>query len=418
VYRRGGWTGQPARRPLHPLKRTLKMAADMATASAPGKLVKLETAGGTVEAWIPAPLAPLALGHDTRERLERASRALSRLDALHAAVPDPQLLHDMALRREAVASLRLEGSRVSCHALALRDAGLASEVPAPELAGVDDERAALEHGLERLRVGFPLSVRLWRRLHALLLRSRPEDEPGELRWGWPAVSPPPGEPAPPPPEAVGECHGALERYLNGDVAPAPALVRAGLAYAQLEAIAPFAHGTGLLGRLLVALVLCADGVTSAPALPLSVVLGERDEARAVALRRARLAGEHGAWLDFFLEAVTAAAERGLDTGRRLLARLEADRQALGASGRGASSALAAHAYLSTHPIASLRQLERALGLTFPTVSKAVDRMLERAILAERTGFARNRVFVYEPWLTLLDEGMSSSSVRTPDRPIG
>src|SRR5690606_27048030 len=144
------------------------------------------------------------------------------------------------------------------------EADAAPGVPVDDVEEVSNYVAALKHGLRRLREDdFPLSLRLVREMHALLLRGGrgANRQPGEFRTGQVWVGGP--SPAlahfvPPPPEALPDALAALEQFLHAPPSQVPPLVKAALAQVQFETIHPFSDGNGRLGRLLIALVLCHE----------------------------------------------------------------------------------------------------------------------------------------------------------------
>jgi Fic family protein len=163
----------------------------------------------------------------------------------------------------------------------------------------------MTHGLDRLRSGFPLSLRLIREIHEILLsKGRGSGkQPGEFRQSqnWIGGSRP-GNAAfvPPPPELVIDCMGKLELFFHENRSDFPVLIRAGLAHVQFETIHPFLDGNGRLGRLLITFMFCEKGVLRDPILYLSLYFKANRSAYYDLLDRVRTRGEWEAWLDFFL----------------------------------------------------------------------------------------------------------------------
>ena len=181
-------------------------------------------------------------------------------------------------------------------------------MPLDDVVEVSNYVAALEHGLARLREGFPLSNRLIREIHGVLLsRGRGSGkDPGEFRrsQNWIGGSRP-GDAVfvPPPHQLVPECMAALERFLHAEGDGLPVLVRAGLAHVQFETIHPFLDGNGRVGRLLITLLLCHAGVLREPLLYLSLYFKQNRTAYYELLDRVRREGDWEAWLAFFLAGV-------------------------------------------------------------------------------------------------------------------
>jgi Fic family protein len=269
--------------------------------------------------------------------------------------------------------------------------------------------AALNHGIGRLRGGFPLSLRLIREIHAILLsHGRGSDkEPGEFRrsQNWIGGTRP-GNAAfvPPPPELVMECMGQLEKFLHEERADTPLLIKAGLAHVQFETIHPFLDGNGRLGRLLVTFLLHAGGALSEPILYLSLYLKRNRDAYYTLLNRVRETGDWEAWLEFFLTAVKETSEQAVLSARRLLTLLENDRRRIEALGRPAASVLRVFDFAQTSPLLGIASTVEKTELSFPTVASAVEHMERLGILEEITGRQRSRLFLYRQYVNILAEG--------------
>ena len=192
-----------------------------------GTYVQVSTAGEPFKAFVPAPLPPeppLALTAADHDLVERANRALGRLDGLTALLPNISLFLYAYVRKEAVVSSQIEGTQSSLADLLLYESDQVPGVPVEDAREVSDYIAALEHGLKRLRGGFPMSLRLLREIHGILLRSGrgSEKDPGEFRGSqvWIGGSRPGNARfVPPPADSVIECMGALEKFLHGDPVP-------------------------------------------------------------------------------------------------------------------------------------------------------------------------------------------------------
>jgi Fic family protein len=369
------------------------------------------TAGEQVRAFVPfalPPAPPLEMVGARLRLLERATLALGRLDSISALL-DPHLFLYAYVRREAVLSSQIEGTQSSLSDLLLFELNQAPGVPLADVVEVSNYIAALDHGMGRLREGFPLSNRLLREMHAALMsRGRGSNQlPGEFRrsQNWiGGTRPGNARFVPPPQQEVEPCMGALERFLHEEDSDLPVLLRAALVHVQFETIHPFLDGNGRLGRLLIALLLHHAGLLAQPLLYLSLYLKEHRPLYYDLLDRVRTVGDWEAWVDFFLEGVEQTANRAVQTARRLVDLFAADARRLGQSGRSAPNALRAHAALRQRPLLTLQDLCRDLGTTFPTASKAMQTLLDTGIASELTGQRRNRIFVYHDYLSILNEG--------------
>ncbi|MFZ5763871.1 MAG: Fic family protein [Thermodesulfobacteriota bacterium] len=368
--------------------------------------------GETVRAFIPQPLPPvppLDLSGDRHSLLERATLALGRLDSISLLLPDPQLFLYAYVRREAVLSSQIEGTQSSLSDLLLFELDESPGVPFDDVVEVSNYVGALEHGMARLREGFPLCNRLLREMHArLMARGRGSDKaPGKFRrsQNWlGGTRPGNAQFVPPPSQEVEPCMTELERFLHDEAGVMPVLLKAALAHVQFETIHPFLDGNGRLGRLLIALLLHEGGALAQPLLYLSLYFKQYRAHYYTLLDRVRSEGDWEAWVDFFLEGVEETANGAVQTAQRLVALFQQDTQRTQASGRTAANALRVLDALRRRPLCSLRQLCHDSGMTFPTATKAMLKLMELGIVRELTGQRRNRLFVYDGYLSILNEG--------------
>lgn len=233
-----------------------------------GTYITTSTAGESVRAFVPRPLPPdppIQLVDRDHDLIEKACRALGRLDGIATLLPDVSLFLYFYVRKEAVLSSQIEGAQSSFSDLLLHEEDLAPGVPIEDVLEVSNYVAALDHGLKRLREDhFPLSLRLIREMHKVLLtKGRGSDKtPGEFRrsQNWlGGTRPENARFVPPPPDRVAGCMDNLERFLHDEPRFTPVLIKAALAHVQFETIHPFLDGNGRLGRLLITLILCAEG---------------------------------------------------------------------------------------------------------------------------------------------------------------
>ncbi|HSP96887.1 MAG TPA: Fic family protein [Candidatus Dormibacteraeota bacterium] len=374
---------------------------------------EVATVGGEqVRAFVPDPLPPvppLAVDGALQRGLESAVLGLGRLDGVSSLLPDKSLFIYTYVRKEAVLSSQIEGTQSSLSDLLLFELDEAPGVPLDDVVEVSNYVAALDHGLARLRGDFPLSIRLIREIHGVLLsRGRGGGkDPGELRrsQNWIGGTRP-GNAAfvPPPPHLVPECMAALERFLHAEDDHLPVLLRAGLAHVQFETIHPFLDGNGRVGRLLITFLLCHAGVLHEPLLYLSLYFKQHRPEYYALLDQVRHTGDWEAWLAFFLEGVRQTADGAVAAAQRLAALFRDDRARIEPSGRRAGSALRVHESLKARPIVSMPEVCRRTGLSFPAASAAMDLLIECGIARELTGKRRNRLFAYDRYLAILNEG--------------
>ena len=378
-----------------------------------GSYEETSVGGERGRAFVPAPLPPvpsLVLDGSLQQKLESALLALGRLDGVATLLPDETLFLYTYVRKEAVLSSQIEGTQSSLSDLLLFELHEAPGAPLDDVVEVSSYVAALEHGLGRLKEDFPLCNRLIREINRVLLshgRGRDKD-PGEFRRSQNWIGGTRLDNAtfvPPPHTAVPDCMTALERFLNAREDGLPILIRAGLAHVQIETIHPFLDGNGRVGRLLIALLLCQAGVLRQPLLYLSLYFKQHRNTYYDLLNHVRRTGDWEAWLAFFLEGVRLTAEGAASTALRLARMFQNDRNRIERTGgRKAGSAIRVHDALKSRPILSLPAACRKTGLSFQAVSSAMELLAVHGIAREITGKRRGRLFVYDQYLSILDEG--------------
>jgi len=376
-----------------------------------GDYAQSSTTGETVRAFVPLPLPPvppLELGAFL-PLLDRANQALGRLDGLSTLLPDTELFLYLYVRKEAVLSSQIEGTQSSLSDLLLFENAGAPGVPMDDVREVSNYVAAMQHGLERLRDGFPLSLRLIREIHGILLRGGrgATRTPGEFRrsQNWIGGTRPGNATfVPPPPERLMECLDSFEKFLHDEDQKLPLLVQLGLIHVQFETIHPFLDGNGRLGRLLITLLLCAKGALREPLLYLSLYFKTHRGRYYELLQRVRTDGVWEEWLEFFLEGAEATAKQAADTAVELIRLFDTDRKRIQVLGRSALSALRVHEFMQKKPLINIGVAARALNLSIPTVSAALQRREELAIAKETTGKERDRIFAYTRYLEIVSAG--------------
>jgi Fic family protein len=198
--------------------------------------------------------------------------------------------------------------------------------------------------------------------------------------------------------------GSLELFLHSDSPDMPVLIKAGLAHVQFETIHPFLDGNGRLGRLLITFLRCAHNAIREPILYLSLYLKTHRAAYYELLERVRTKGEWAVWLDFFLTGLKETADQAAEAARRIVALFEEHQNKIEALGRPAASVLRVFQHMRRNPIVSIPATAKKIGVSAPTVAKSLEYMRQLGILRETTGRERHRLFVYEPYLAILNEG--------------
>jgi len=375
-----------------------------------GRFVETPVAGEIVRAFVPPPLPPappidvLAL----LERLSLAERALGRLDGITMLLPRQELFLYMYVRKEAVLSSQIEGTQSTLSDLLRFETEAQAGQPIDDIREVSNYVDAMMYGLERLEA-LPLSLRLIREMHGRLLQSGRggTKSPGEFRrsQNWIGGTRPGNALfVPPPTTELDTCLDALESFMHEEESRLPALIKAGLLHVQFETIHPFLDGNGRIGRLLVTLYLCVNGVLRKPLLYLSLYLKTHRADYYRLLQEVRENGAWEAWLEFFLTGVADTANQAFDAATRIVELFKQDRERITADSDRVGSSLRVHDLFQQTPYLTANQIVHRTGLSAPTVNAALADLERLGVLEEVTGRKRGRVFSYRRYLAILSEG--------------
>jgi Fic family protein len=209
---------------------------------------------------------------------------------------------------------------------------------------------------------------------------------------------------PPPPESVLDCLDALEKFWHDIPERQPALIKAALSHVQFETIHPFLDGNGRLGRLLITLLLCVEGALQQPTLYLSLYFKTHRATYYELLQKVRTDGDWESWLRFFLNGVLETAEQAVETAARILHLFETDQRQIEVLGRAASSVLRVHQVLQRTPLTSIASAARQTKLSVPTITAAMNHLQNLGLVRELTSRSRNRLFAYDNYIKLLNQG--------------
>ena len=335
--------------------------------------------------------------------------ALGRLDSVTTLLPDNSLFLYMYIRKEAVLSSMIEGTQSSISDLLLYELDEEPGVPQDDVQEVSNYVSALYHGLSLLKSGLPISIRLIREVHSVLLsKGRGNTQmPGEFRssQNWIGGTRPGNATfVPPLADAVLDCMSALEKFINNQPDTTPALLKAALAHVQFETIHPFLDGNGRLGRLLITLILCEANALREPMLYLSLYFKTHRQYYYELLNKVRQNGDWESWLSFFAEATLTTATQAVDTARALNQLASDDATKIRSLGRPSASALQIHKGFLQHPITSAKWLGKETGLSPATINKSLSYLQDLDIIRELTDAKRNRVYCYSDYIRVINEG--------------
>ena len=376
-----------------------------------GSYIKSALAGESYQAFLPPalpPVPPLNLV-PLQKLLVRAGQAIGRLDGVSDVMPDGNLLLYYYVRKEAVLSSQIEGTQSSLSDLLLYESNEAPSVPMDDVVEVSSYVAALEHGLKRLREGFPLSLRLIREMHKILLaKGRGSNkQPGEFRTSqnWiGGTRPGNARFVPPPPERLMGCLDQLEKYLHVEERPYASLIDAGLIHVQFETIHPFLDGNGRIGRLLITFFLIVMGDLKQPLLYLSLFFKNNREEYYQRLNAVRQTGDWEGWLEFFLTGVSETADQVVETSNIISMLFVSDLVKIKRLKRAGINAQKVHNLLRAKAIISAIDAAKSLDLTVPTARTALNNLKELGIVHDVSGKGKERLYIYTALVDVLEKG--------------
>ena len=362
---------------------------------------------GGYEAFLPKPLPPvppLVIDPSMTALLSKADRAVGRLAGIAALVPNPDLFVYLYVRKEALLSSQIEGTRCSLEDVFELNDGTAPSANA-DVEEVSNYVRAMNEGLQGLR-RLPVSSRLIRDIHTVLMQGvrGANKRPGEFRreqnWiGVTGAAPKSADFIPPPPTEVENCMAELERFIHTEEA-LPELIRAALAHAQFETIHPFLDGNGRLGRLLITFLLCSWNVLDKPLLYLSYFFKANRTEYYARLNNVRMKGEWEAWVLFFLRGVEETAETAAQIAREIYHLHMNHREKLN-KGSSSKSALLVFEQFCRFPLATIGDVAKELNMNFPRAQRAIEALVQEEIVLEESGKKRGRIFTYRAYLDVL-----------------
>jgi len=374
-----------------------------------GKLVTIKVTKESYKAYVPTPLPPkppvdLA---SLSNLLEKSASALAELNNMTNNIPNISLFVYMYVRKEALLSSQIEGTQSSFSDLILFENKLKPKVSLDDVEEVSNYVKAIHFALKRLDDGFPLSLRLLKDTHSILLSgSRGSNmNLGEFRstQNWIGGTRPGNAIfVPPPVDSLNGCLDNFEKFLHDD--SLPVLIKAGLCHVQFETIHPFLDGNGRLGRLLITLLLVDGGLLDKPVLYLSLFLKQNRKTYYDLLQEVRNNGSWETWLEFFLEGILTSSNQAVCTANEIIRLFDTDYAKIMTLGRARFSCKKVFEHLKHLPQTSVINLAKALDMSPPTARNCLNKMVTLDILEEITGRDRDKQYVYKRYLNVLESG--------------
>ncbi|MBN1546830.1 MAG: Fic family protein [Syntrophaceae bacterium] len=358
-------------------------------------------------AFVPNELPPeIELSWDLVTQNSNADRALSELSGITKTLPNPHLLIGPFIKREAVLSSRIEGTRASLSDLFFFEASGEPKYNINDVKEVSNYVRALEYGLRR-QEEFPMSLRLIREIHAQLMEGvRGEAQaPGEFRrsqnWiGLPGCTLMDTSYVPPPVAEMNECLSKFESFLHSK-SNLPLLIRLAMIHYQFEAIHPFLDGNGRIGRLLITLLLCSAKVIPGPVLYLSAYFEKHRDEYYGNLLNVSLAGRWNQWIVYFLRAIEMQSREAVQRSHRLLA-IQTTYRARVQTARTSALVPRLIDFLLFSPVLTVPFLAKHFRITQRAAQLNIDKLTANGILKEVTGQQRNRMYVAKEIVSILE----------------
>ena len=372
-----------------------------------GTLIKCSITSETYQAYVPNPLPPkpdIDLA-EVSVLLEKANQAIGQLNGVVETAADPSILNYMYVRKEAVLSSQIKGTQSTLDDLLKYESEHTHGIPVADASEVSSYVAALNHGLQRIKEGFPLSLRLIREIHKILLtNSRGQTKlPGEFRssQNWiGGTRPGNARFVPVPPDKLMSVLGDLEVFMNNEDT-IPNLIKAALIHVQFETIHPFLDGNGRLGRLLITFFLCVKGVLDSPFLYLSLFFKKNRALYYDALNSVRKDGNWENWIKFFLEGVIETANDARTTLVSIQNIFSSDTQKIKSLGRASDSALNVFSAFQKKPMLTVSEIIKMIGLTKPTVIKSLKHLIDLGIIENNSEKKWGQMYTYKGYTSLL-----------------
>jgi Fic family protein len=373
-----------------------------------GTLIKSSLVGNErYETYVPKVLPPVPAINmsEITEWLEKANLAVGELNGVMGAVPDPAIINYMYVRKEAVLSSQIEGTQSTLDDLLRYESNGTAGVPVDDVVEVSSYVAALNHGIKRIKGGFPLSIRLIREIHKILLtNSRGHHKtPGELRrsQNWiGGTRPGNAHFVPPPPDTVKDCLSDLEKFMHSKT-KLPVLVKAALIHHQFETIHPFLDGNGRTGRLLITLYLYNSGFLQSPFLYLSLFFRQHRDLYYEKLSEPRKTGDWETWLNFFLEGITHTAGDAKKTLAKINKLFASDDEKIAGLGRASDSAGIILNTFKQKPLLNISEITQRTGFTKPTAISAVNRLIDLGTIKNISEKKWGQIYAYYGYIKII-----------------
>ena len=358
------------------------------------------------KAFTPNPLPfKIDMDDELQGLLSKADLTLGRLDGIAETLPNVDFFILMYIRKEATLSSQVEGTQATFADVLKAEAKVEDSEIHKDVDEILNYIKSMNYGLERLKT-LPLSLKLIKEIHKMLLRDvRGEGrDPGEFRrsqnWiGGTTIQRASFVPA--PVQEIMPLLDNFEKFLH-DNSLMPILLKTGLIHAQFENIHPFLDGNGRIGRLLITFYLCQQKALDRPLLYLSEFFKKYRTEYYNRLDAFHEKDNIEGWLKFFLEGIAVTAEQAIETSKKILKLREEDSKKILKLNRSVPKATLVFDSLFSTPLITIKDVERITGLKNPNALALIKKLTGAGILKEITGRKRNKIFIYQAYMSLFD----------------
>ena len=336
--------------------------------------------------------------------LAEANRQIGELNAYSLLIPNVDLYIKMHVKIEANKSSRIEGTRTTVEEDLLDVTDINPE-KRDDWEEVQNYVKATNYGVERIKNGFPVSTRLIRELHKILMQGvRGEHKtPGEFRTSqnWIGGSMPSNAVYVPPPHTeIAECLTDFEKFINNEEIDTPDLIKIAILHYQFESIHPFLDGNGRIGRLLIPLYIQSKGMLDKSCLYISDYIERNKDTYYDMLTRVRTHNDMIAWIKFFLEAVIETSKTAKEKFRNVVElTMEMDKVIVNLPVKS-DNVKKVIDVLYNEPVINRKKLCDITKIKEGTIKNIINCLLENNIIVETTGYSRNQIFTFQKYTDL------------------
>lgn len=338
--------------------------------------------------------------NELQNNLEKANISIGELRALELLLPNPELITQRYAIKEALLSSMIEGTQSTLVEIFENKDNTSA---ANDVREVQNYFKALNHGIDSIKTNrLPLSLRLLQECHQILMDNvrggEPEKKKGEFRnsQNWiGGNSPKAAVFVPPQSNEVISLMGDLEKYLYAG--KLPDLIKIALAHYQFETIHPFLDGNGRIGRLLIPLFLISNGILNYPTMYLSLYFKKLKMDYYDLLMDVRNRGSYERWIRFFLEGIIKVSNQIMDTTKKILMLEERDKSLV-----SSKNEIALLEQLFKLPTTNIKHIEEVLHISNNTANSLAKKFESLGILKQTNTLQRNKKYIYEQYMNIIE----------------